>query len=93
MQAGGVAVFDPVAWFGAMSVATALRWSRFYAIEPWGNKEAGLRTGMLAAATGQASQEISVEDFIVSAPTRREAAEIAEWERQAAEFDSWKRHG
>jgi hypothetical protein len=88
-KAGGVAVFDPEAWFGQMSVRAVVGWLEFYAVEPWGNREQGIRTGMLALATGM--EKGSAEDFIVSTPTKAEERERRQWEEQVAGFNSWVR--
>jgi hypothetical protein len=90
LKAGGVAILDPEAWFAAMAVKTALRWSRHYELEPWGNKESGVRTGLLALSAGNIEKD-AVDDFVVSAPTKRESVNIAKWRQEADEFDRWKR--
>lgn len=66
-----------------------LGWLRHYLIEPWGNKEKGIRTGLLAAVSS--GEELDPEDFIIKAPTVAEKAEIESWQRQAEEFDSMQR--
>lgn len=77
-----------------MTVGAALRWARFYAVEPWGNKEAGLRTGMLAMAVGECDQEkVTAEDFVVAVPTPGEARRREESAELVAEFESWRRKG
>lgn len=90
-MAGGVAVFSPRLWFSSMSVHDALRWSRFYQLEPWGNREAGIRTGLLAFATGEIDRaKVAVDDFVVAAPTEHERRNREQVEGQIAEFYSWR---
>lgn len=74
-----------------MSVKAALRWSRFYEAEPWGNKEAGIRTGMLAISGGNLGREVKAEEFIVAAPTREQQRSAERFERELAEFNAWRR--
>ena len=76
-----------------MSVRTALRWVRHYAVEPWGNREAGIRTGLLAKTNVSDPDKIAAEDFIVSLPTKQEEKEREEWEERVAAFHSWSRNG
>jgi hypothetical protein len=64
-----------------------LRYLRHSYLEPWGNREKGLRTGLLARATSEL-EDLDIETFVVAAPTKAEQAEREEWERQAAEFEA-----
>jgi hypothetical protein len=91
LEAGGEAVLDPEEWFGRMTAKTALGWLMHYAVEPFGNRERGMRTGRLALATGL--EKGSEEDFIVSDPTEAELRDRQKWEEQVAEFYSWSRGG
>lgn len=70
-----------------MPAADYLGWIRHYHAEPWGNKEAGLRTGMLAVAVSEADG-LDPETFVIASPTKAEQAEREEWERQSAEFEA-----
>lgn len=72
-----------------MPAAEYLGWLRHYLAEPWGNREKGIRTGLLAAAS--AGVELDPEDFIVKAPTKAEQAEIDDLKKQAEEFDAMQR--
>lgn len=67
-----------------------LGWLRNYDLEPWGNKEAGLRTGLLAMASSEI-EGIDPEMFVISEPTKREQAEHEEWQKQSAEFEAMGR--
>ena len=65
-------------------------WLKHYCEEPWGNKEAGLRTGYLAIAASQV-EGLDPEGFIVALPTKAEEKEREEWEQQAREFEAMGR--
>ena len=67
--------------------AKYLRYIRHYHVEPWGNRESGLRTGYLAMVTSDA-EGIDPETFIIANPTKAEAKERDEWERQSEEFEA-----
>ena len=67
-----------------------LGWLRHYNREPWGNREKGLRTGLLARATSEL-EDLDVETFVIAAPTKAEQAEREEWDRQSREFEAERR--
>ena len=68
-----------------------LQFIRHYHVEPWGNREAGLRTGYLAMVTSKA-EGIDPETFIIAAPTKAEQTERDEWDRQREEFEAAQHH-